>query len=112
MRVVGRRWTSSGVREEDKREREKIRERECHRRSGSVPNDKKEGEDKRECHVIDPHLSFSTNRVVEFNYPRIVCFLCTVDRIESNGLKRICVFPKRLICRKLSNYTRQITDLS
>jgi hypothetical protein len=74
----------------------------------------REGEDKREregvCHVIDPD-SFSANQIVEFSCPRIVCFLCTVDRIESNGLERIWVFPYKLICRRLSNYTRQITDL-
>jgi hypothetical protein len=44
---------------DDKREREKIRERECH--------------------VIDPHLPFSTNQIVEFSCLRIVCFWCTVD---------------------------------
>jgi hypothetical protein len=44
---------------DDKREREKIRE--------SV------------CHVIDPHLSFSTNQIVEFSYLRIVRFWRTVD---------------------------------
>jgi hypothetical protein len=72
--------------------REKIRERVC------------------VCHVIDPD-SFSTNQIVEFSCPRIVCFLCTVDQIESNGLEQIWVFPCKLICRRHFIYTRQITDL-
>jgi hypothetical protein len=53
----------------------------------SVPDDKRENEKitERVCATFSIRTPFSTNQIVEFSCPQIVCFLCTVNQIESNG---------------------------